>query len=264
MPRVAVSPIEAAPRLRFSHGAGGGYPDIGDYIQGLQMLGGILALPRSAQYAQQDVMQKRAMLKNTGMTEDEIRNVLPDAPLQWLSPGTPGEPTGIGGKIMGGVGDVGALLSTIAGQPIGPPRASMSELAAASKMRIEHQKQNAYEALAASIEKDDPTGAALIRAGNVDAYGRRSAALLSHPPGDFGKSELGMRAELDWLRKNKPDSPRIAAIEQAIAEQEKAHPPAAPPLTPEQRTQEALDKARRLAEQEQARKDKYAREVLGL
>src|SRR5262245_58110407 len=257
---VAISPVEPPPRLHWSGGGGGGSsPGVQDYIQGLQMLGGILALPRSAQDAQEDVLQKRAMLRDTGLTEAEINKMLPDAPMGWLRPGE-----GVGGKILGGVGDVGALLSTIAGQPIGPPRASISELAAASKMRIEHQKQNAYEALAASIEKDDPTGAALIRAGNVDAYGRRSAALLSHPPGDFGKSELGMRAELDWLRKNKPDSPRIAAIEQAIAEQEKAHPPAAPPLTPEQRTQEALDKARRLAEQEQARKDKYAREVLGL
>src|SRR5262245_30150267 len=200
MPRVAVSPIEAAPRLRFSHGAGGGYPDIGDYIQGLQMLGGILALPRQAQYAQQDVMQKRAMLKDTGMTDDEINKVLPDAPLQWMSPGTPGEPTGIGGKILGGVGDVGALLSTIAGQPIGPPRASITDLAAASKMRKQFSETNALDKLASTIEKDDPIGAQLIRAGDVEAYGRiRSAQERNKPGTRFGTGDLGTRARLHYL-----------------------------------------------------------------
>jgi len=195
-----------------------------DYIQGLQMLGGILALPRSAQYAQEDVLQKRAMLRDTGLTEAEINKMLPDAPMGWLRPGE-----GVGGKILGGVGDVGALLSTIAGQPIGPPRASISELAAASKMRKEFKQQNAYEALAASVEKDDPTGAALIRAGNVDAYGRRSAAQLAHPPGEFGKSEEGLYTKLAWLKKNKPDSPEIPALEQGIKDYEARHPVPPPP-----------------------------------
>jgi len=221
------------------------------------MLGGILALPRSAQYAQEEVLQKRAMLKDTGMSDAEILKVLPDAPMGWMRAGP-----GVGGRILGGVGDVGALISTIAGQPIGPPRATMTDLAAASKMRKEFKQQNAYEALAASIEKDDPIGANLIRSGNIDAYGRRSAAQLAHPPGDFGKSELGMRAELEWLRKNQPNSPRIQALEKAIADVEANRPPPPPPpLTPEQRINEKLEADRRLAEQQRARKEQQAKDL---
>src|SRR5262245_57000973 len=188
---VGVSPVPPAPGLHWSGGGGGGSsPGLQDYIQGLQMLGGVLALPRSVQYAQQDALQKRAMLKDTGMTDAEINQLLPDAPMQWLSPGKPGEPTGIGGKILGGVGDVGALLSTIVGQPIGPPRASVSDLASASKMRLEYKKQQAYEDLAKDVT--DPFERGLIRTGNLDAAGRVRAANLRNQPGDFGKDEMGM------------------------------------------------------------------------
>jgi len=255
---VAISPVPPAPALRWSGGGGGGSsPGLQDYIQGLQMLGGVLALPRSAQYAQEDVLQKRAMLRDTGMSQAEIDKMFPDAPLGFLRPGE-----GVGGKILGGVGDVGALISTIAGQPIGPPRASISDLAAASKMRKEFKQQGAYEALAASVEKDDPVGANLIRSGNIDAYGRRSAAQLAHPPGDFGKSEMGMHARLAWLKANKPDSPEIPALEKAIADQEAHRPPTPPPpLTPEQRIQEKLDADRRLAAQQYERKRQQARDL---
>jgi len=208
--------------------------DISQYLQGLQILGGILALPRSAQYAQQDVLQKRQLLKDTGMDDAEISKVLPDAPLQWLSPGQ-----GIGGKVLGGVGDVGALLSTIAGQPIGPPRASISDLAAASKMRKQFKESQAYDELAKNVS--DPVEAGLIRAGALDAAGRVHSAALRNQPGDFGKSDLGTRARLAWLKQNKPDSTEIPALEKAIADEERLHPAATPPLTADQR----VDLARR-------------------
>lgn len=117
--------------------------DISQYLQGLQLLGGILALPRSAQYAQEDALRKRALLANTGLSQGEIDAIAPtDAPMGWLRAGP-----GVGGKILGGVGDVGTLLSTIAGKPIGPPRADLSEIASAAKMRTEFAQQGKLKTL---------------------------------------------------------------------------------------------------------------------
>jgi hypothetical protein len=118
-----------------------------DYVQGLQMLGGILALPRSLQYQQQEAEAHRKMLEGTGIDPSEVQSMYPDAPMHWLQAGD----QGVGGKILGGVGDVGALLSTIAGKPIGPPRASVTELASAAKLRKGVQKDKAESALSAAI-----------------------------------------------------------------------------------------------------------------
>jgi len=45
----------------------------------------------------------------------------------------------------------------------------------------------------------------------------------------FGTSSLGMRARLAWLKQNKPDSPEIPAMEQAIKDEEARHPIPPPP-----------------------------------
>jgi len=45
----------------------------------------------------------------------------------------------------------------------------------------------------------------------------------------FGTSSLGMRARLAWLKQNKPDSPEIPAMEQAIRDEEARHPIPPPP-----------------------------------
>ena len=200
--------------------------DFQDYVQGLQMLGGILALPRSAQYAQESAEAHRRMLQGTGIDPADIKQMYPDAPLQWLAASN----QGIGGKILGGVGDVGALISTIAGQPIGPPRMGISDIANASKLRAKYKEQQSLDELAKT--ETDPVGKALLGTGSMDAYGRYKAAQLRGQGGAggmFGTSEMGMHARLAWLKQNKPDSPEIPALEKGIADYEARHPTPPPP-----------------------------------
>jgi hypothetical protein len=235
--------------------------DFQDYVQGLQMLGGVLALPRSLQYEQQSAEAHRKLLEDTGIDPGDIKSMYPDAPMHWLQAGD----QGIGGKILGGVGDVGALLSTIAGKPIGPPRASVTELASASKLRSQHGKDLAEKELTRVLADPNSTpsqrAAAFAATGNIDATGRVTSALFRDQQGKFGTSELGQRARLAWLKANDPSNPEIHAIEQGIASQTGAHPPAAPPLTPAQRTQERLDTDAQLAAQVHARKVKEATDM---
>src|SRR5215813_4641477 len=200
--------------------------DFQDYVQGLQMLGGVLALPRSAQYAQESAEAHRRMLQDTGIDPADIKEMYPDAPLQWLA----ASDKGIGGKILGGVGDVGALLSTIAGQPIGPPRMGISDIANAAKMRKQYKEEQSLNELAKT--ETDPVGKALLGTGSMDAYGRYKAAQLRAQGGAgglFGTSEMGMRSRLAWLKQNKPDSPEIPALEKGIADYEARHPTPPPP-----------------------------------
>jgi hypothetical protein len=202
--------------------------DFQDYVQGLQMLGGVLSLPRSVQYAQEDALRHRKLLEGTGIDPADINAMYPDAPLHWLRAGP--DRSGIGGKILGGVGDVGALLSTIAGQPIGPPRLSVSDLAESSKLRSKYKEQQTLNELAKT--ETDPVGKALLSTGTMDGYARWKAAQLRAQGGGggmFGTSALGMRSRLAWLKANQPDSPDIPALERGIAEEDKRHPIPTPP-----------------------------------
>src|SRR5262245_20242549 len=189
------------------------------------MLGGVRALPRSAQYAQESAEAHRRMLQDTGVDPADIKEMYPDAPLQWLAESD----KGIGGKILGGVGDVGALLSTIAGKPIGPPRMGISDIASASKMRKQFREEQSLNELAKT--ETDPVGKALLGTGSMDAYGRYKAAQLRAQGGMgmFGTSGLGMRSRLAWLKANQPDSPDIPALEKGIAEEDVRHPIPQPP-----------------------------------
>jgi hypothetical protein len=210
--------------------------DFQDYLQGLQLLGGVLALPRTAQYAQQSALAHRKMLEGTGLDPADINAMYPDAPLQWLSPG---DKPGIGGKILGGVGDVGALLSTIAGQPIGPPRASVTEIASAAKLRSQHGKDiaeaNLQQVLADPKSTPEQIRAAMAATGNIDATGRViSAQLRSGAPEKlpYGTSALGQRAYLEQLKRTNPNDPRIPDIQRAIDAEDARHPLPPPPRPP--------------------------------
>jgi hypothetical protein len=140
-------------------------------LQGLGLLGSILALPRTAQYGQQQALQQRSLMEGL-FTPEQIQAAAPDAPLQWLSADRPG----IGGKILGGVGDVGSILSSVLGRPIGPPRTTVAELAQIRNAQIDKQKRDA-QARAATIIGDktkspEEKAQALAEAGAFDAAGR--------------------------------------------------------------------------------------------
>jgi hypothetical protein len=227
--------------------------DISQYIQGLQLLGGLLSLPRTAQYQQEEQLRNRAMLQGSGM-EGQANELFPDAPLGFLRAGP-----GVGGKILGGIGDVGSILSTIAGRPVGPPRHDITDIANAAKLRKSFQEQKTLDELA-KTEKD-PVALALLKTGTMDGYARYKAAQARGAGGGtFGTSSLGQRARLHYLEQNEPDSPEIPALRKGIAEEDLRHPVTTPaiPLTPAQRVQEKLDTDRQLAQQQHDRRVKEA------
>jgi hypothetical protein len=167
---VAVSPLSVPRRLDWPSvdvsGAPGSWQP---YVTGLQLLGGLLSMPRRVEYQQAESDLLRQQLEGTGLSPEQIASATPDAAMKWLSPA---EHPGIGGTILGGVGDVGALLSTIAGRPIEPPRASIGELAAASKLRSEYAKsqkeQQLVDAMAAGKTPEE-VAALGVASGNTDA-----------------------------------------------------------------------------------------------
>src|SRR5262245_65809112 len=92
--------------------------DLSDIVTGLGMLGNWLALPRSVEAQQIQNEQTRALLTGSGIPDADIQAATPEPMLRWLSP----KQGGFTGKVLGGVGDVGAILSTVVGKPIKAPR----------------------------------------------------------------------------------------------------------------------------------------------
>src|SRR5262249_40503133 len=127
---------------------------------------------------------------SSGLSRADIEAATPQPALRWLSP----QQGGFTGKILGGVGDVGALLSSIVGKPIGAPRASVSELAEASKLRVAHSKDIAQKRLEGLLAdpnaKEGDVLAAAAAAGGTDQAMRAYYHLhapAGRPPGSaFG------------------------------------------------------------------------------
>jgi hypothetical protein len=200
--------------------------ELGDIVQGLQLLGGVLSLPRQVQYQQQASDALRQNLTGTGMSQSQIDAAAPQPGLRWLSPANY---EGIGGKVLGGVGDVGALISTIAGKPVGPPRTSISDLADLSKMRVAKQKGDAEENLR-KILADPNSTPEQIRAGfgatgNIDATGRVTSALF----GGANKGPTSIWSAQWQLDHMAADDPRRPALKQQIDDYQLHHPVPAPP-----------------------------------
>jgi hypothetical protein len=179
-----------------------------DIVTGLQMLGGVLSTPRRVEAQQQQSDIERQLLQGSGMSQADIEAATPQPAMRWLSP----QQGGFTGKVLGGVGDVGSLISSIVGKPIAAPRASMSDLADANKMRVAHQKDLAEADL---LDKMTHGGtpqeiAALgIKSGHGDAafryLGRETGP--AHPPG----SPFAARVQLQGLDPNSDEYKRMKA-----------------------------------------------------
>src|SRR5215510_6836726 len=79
-----------------------------DIVTGLQMLGGVLSMPRRVEAEEQQNAIERQLLAGTGMSQADIEAATPQPHMRWLSPAQ----GGFTGKVLGGVGDVGSVLYT--------------------------------------------------------------------------------------------------------------------------------------------------------
>src|SRR4029453_19343200 len=105
--------------------------ELDEIMTGVGLLGNVLSLPRQVEGQQIENEQQKALLKEAGYDEATIAKMAPQPRMRWLSAGQPG----FGGAVLGGVGDVGSILTTIVGKPIKAPRMELSDIAAASTMR---------------------------------------------------------------------------------------------------------------------------------
>lgn len=185
-----------------------------DIVTGLQMLGGVLSMPRRVEAEEQQNAIERQLLAGTGMSQADIEAATPQPHMRWLSPAQ----GGFTGKVLGGVGDVGSVLSTIVGKPLPSPRASLADLAESSKMRAGFAKEQAHKRLVAALQ--DPNAkrsdvlAAAAEAGSTDAviraYGIGGGP---KPPG----SPFAARVRLNQMD---PSDPEYAPLKKSIEEQE--------------------------------------------
>jgi hypothetical protein len=133
-------------------GEGGG-------LAGAKLLANLLAMPEETYQSRVGASQARAVARAMGVPEDQLDIVAPgeDVP-------TPVGGTGITGKIMSGVGHVGATLSSILGAPIKPPRFGPTELK-------DLEEGTARQSLIGTLDPNDPDyakKAAKIRLGKYD------------------------------------------------------------------------------------------------
>ncbi len=184
--------------------------EIGDIVTGLGLLGNVLSLPRQVQAQQMGNEQTRMLLKDSGLPPEMIAAATPEPMLRWLSP----QQGGFMGHVLGGVGDVGSILSTVVGKPVKAPRMELSDLAEASKLRVAHQQGLAKEELGKVIM--DPTksrrdiAAAAIKAGSTDQALR---LMRGDGEGRPPASILGLRSAIESMD---PDDPRLPGYQRSL------------------------------------------------
>jgi hypothetical protein len=187
--------------------------ELDEIVTGLGLLGNVLSIPRQVQGEQIQNEQTAALLKEAGYPDEMIAKAAPQPRLRWLSAGQPG----FGGTILGGVGDVGSILSTVVGKPVKAPRMELSDLAAASTMRAKNAQALAQKRLGDVVLDPKSTNrdiaAASIAAGNT------SDALRLMRPDSGGRppaSILGLRGTIESMP---DDDPRKPAYKRALADQ---------------------------------------------
>lgn len=143
------------------YGGGGGGGGLSELIALGRLAGGTLGLPSRVQAAtqQQDVqrqlLEQASQVPDSGISPEDVNQYAPPVGLQFLNPdaiskaGYPG--SGTIGKIVGGVGDIGEVISALFGGPVGAPRVPLSELTALSALKANAGDRQAREDLAGSF-----------------------------------------------------------------------------------------------------------------
>jgi hypothetical protein len=135
------------------------HSDGGGGLELANILANVLALPQTMENERIKSSQMRATAKAMGVPDDVLDTVAPgeDVP-------TPVGGTGITGKILSGVGQVGGTLKAILGAPIQAPRFTPTEAK-------DFEEGAAKESLVGTLDKSDPDyvkKAAKIRLGKYD------------------------------------------------------------------------------------------------
>jgi len=167
------------------YGGGGG---IGG-AEGLSLLANLLSLPRSLEVGQQESELERSLLsqpdtmKALGLDPATIASLTPTPGLDIFNPAkhrtATGDPSTYG-KILSTVGGVGNVLSTLLGQPVGPPRIGLTDVARLAAIKKEGQKEKGFETFAGTLK--NPQAQAAARAGLGDVAARLES------PSDKGQS----------------------------------------------------------------------------
>jgi soluble lytic murein transglycosylase-like protein len=116
-------------------------------LAGAQLLAGLLSLPQQIQNQRQ-----------TALDEDAIRKSFVNNTVPTFSEAPPVGGTGAVGKVMSGMGTVGAALSTALGNPVKPPRMDLGALSNIANVRLQQSKienfQRGADALAAGNRQE--------------------------------------------------------------------------------------------------------------
>lgn len=177
-----------------------------DIVTGLTMLGGALSTPRRIEVQQQQRDIERQLLQGSGMSQEDIDAATPQPSMRWLSP----QQGGFTGKVLGGVGDVGSILSSIVGHPIAAPRASLSDLAAANKMRTAHAQSQAEEQMFDKMTHGG-TPAEIAALGIKSGHGDAAIRYFSHAndPAKVPGSAFAARQRLSTLDPNSDEARQL-------------------------------------------------------
>ena len=180
-----------------------------EVVTGLGLLGNVMSLPRQVQNQQIQNEQTKALLKDSGLPEEMIKSATPEPMMRWLSP----QQGGFTGHVLGGVGDVGSILSTVVGKPVKAPRVDIADLASASKLRSAHAealaKKNLGDVIMNPKSSKRDIAAAAITAGSTDQALRLMRGDEGRPPASI----LGLRSTIESMD---PDDPRLPAYKRAL------------------------------------------------
>lgn len=211
-------------------------------LQGLQLLGNALALPKRLENASQQSAMTRALLSQNadvlGLTPAQIDQLAPDPGLGAINPT---QHPGTYGKILSGVGGVGNVISSLLGNPVEAPRLDLSTITSLGGLRDKEKKEKNLETYADTFAGDERAQAA-IRAGKT-------------PPGQGrGGGELGLLERISTAT-NPAERKRLEAIRDDLRKSKQDNALAVGRgMTPiiEERTQNAADISLRKKFQEDA------------
>jgi hypothetical protein len=159
-------------------------------LSGLQLIANALALPARVREANAQAGVERAFLEANapalGISPDQLDLYAPKANLPGpMLSGLNNRLGGIPGKILGPVGEVGSILSSLLGGPLSgqPPRVPLANLSTLAQLKGAHRKEEATDAFAGTMT--NPAAKAAARAGSIP-----TAYKIEHPGSGGGTGEL--------------------------------------------------------------------------
>lgn len=110
-----------------------GSPQLANVLTIGKLASGVLALPAQMQNQQAQHQMLTTQLTAAGFTPEQISSLAPAPPIQL--------PGGTAGRVLGGIGQTGAILSGLFGQPIEAPRPDLSSLLGIQNLALNRQQE---------------------------------------------------------------------------------------------------------------------------